>query len=95
MPAEVPLQVDADHGVEVLLAHVEDHLVAQKPALLTRMLRSPKWSTAVWIIAFDVVPVGDVAEVGDRLAARLRISSTTACAAASSLPVPSPASRGR
>ena len=43
-------------------------LSRQKPALFTTMLRSPKLSTARLDHGLRVVPVGDVAEVGDGLA---------------------------
>ncbi len=65
----MPLEVDADDEVEVLLAHVEEHPVPQEPGVVHQDVELPEPVDRRLHEAERVVPVGDVAVVGHRFAA--------------------------
>ena len=69
--AEVALQVDADHGVEVFLGHVEDRRVAQEAGVVDEDVEIAQGVERGLDHRLRVVPIGDVAEVRHGLAALL------------------------
>src|SRR5437016_2247040 len=64
-------QVDADHGVEVLDAHVEDHAIAQDARVVDNDVDIAKLVDGGLKQVLRAVEVGDVIAVGDGLAAHL------------------------
>jgi hypothetical protein len=65
----MPLQVDADHGVEVGFGHVEEDRVAQEAGVADDDVDVAELLHGQVEERLRVVPVGGVAEVRDRLAA--------------------------
>jgi hypothetical protein len=68
--AEVALEVDAHDVVEVVLAHVEEHPVAQEAGVVHEDVEPAPLLEAAPDHGERVVPIGDVAAVGHRVATR-------------------------
>ena len=66
---EMPPEVDLDDGVPVVLVHVEDHPVAQDARVVHEDVETPEGVDRLLHHVAGAREVGDVVEVGDRLAA--------------------------
>ena len=65
---EVPLQVDADHRVPLVLLHVHEHPVAQNSGVVDEDVQPPERFDRLVDEPFCPREVGHVLAVGDRLA---------------------------
>jgi hypothetical protein len=82
--------MDADDGVEVLFAHVEDHAVAQDAGVVDDDVELAEIIERALDDAFGGLEIADALEARDRLAAEAeRISLITSSAGERDWPVPS------
>ena len=68
--AEVALEVHLDHGIPLVLGHVERHLVPQDAGVVHEHVEGPVGLDGLPDEGLGAFPAGDVVVVGDRRAAR-------------------------